>query len=59
VRREKQIAAGKRGGRSQAAGAGESGRRKRVRREKRIAAGERALTGCRCGGEREAEKSEV
>ena len=41
MRREKQIAAGKRGGRSQAAGAGESGRRKRVRREKRIAAGER------------------
>jgi hypothetical protein len=30
-----------------------------VRREKQIAAGERALTGCRCGGEREAEKSEA
>jgi hypothetical protein len=30
-----------------------------VRREKRIAAGERALTGCRCRGEREAEKSEA
>ena len=43
-------------GRSQAAGAGESGRRKRVRREKRMAAGERALTGCRCGGEREANR---
>ena len=30
-----------------------------MRREKRIAAGERALTGCRCRGEREAEKSEA
>ena len=46
-------------GRSQAAGAGESGRRKRVKRQKRIAAGERAPTDCRCGGEREAEKIEV